>query len=85
MKKILCKHRVEASSTTAYCMAGHFPIDCGRCNHPDKSYIDIETTTTPMGKEDNSCILLYGLDGRQCKQTPDEIQKVINEEFFNMI
>jgi len=28
------------------CLEGKFPVDCERCNHPDKKYIEVYSSNT---------------------------------------
>ena len=45
MKQINCPHFVRMSGTQYYCMKGNFPVDCYKCDCPDKKEIEVTITT----------------------------------------
>lgn len=46
MKQMHCPHFVRMSGTQYYCMKGNFPVDCYKCDCPDKKEIEMTITTS---------------------------------------
>ena len=44
-KVIYCPHLTTLDGMTWYCMKGTFPVNCETCNEPNKSYVEVYSST----------------------------------------